>query len=100
MMSILTKLLPLVPYAMDLAGGICIALPWLEDQRLKSLIDDGNALAGEPHSAMQELGAVLQRMGLKGLLAIDAHQQRIVKIGIGLLIGSFGIRVGAALLTL
>jgi hypothetical protein len=97
-MSIITKLLPLVPYAMDLAGGICIAWPWLEDQRLKSLIDDGNALAAEPNSVMQELGAVLQKLGLKGLLAIDAHQQRIVKTGIGLLIGSFVIRLGAALL--
>jgi hypothetical protein len=92
-----SRLIQLLPYALDLAGGICIAWPWLDDQRLRSLIDDGGVYEGRPQRAIRDLGQVMKQEGLSGLVRVDPRQQRIVKIGITLLCGAFAIRFYVAL---
>lgn len=92
-MSMTASLLPLVPYAMDLAGGVCIAWPWLEDQKLRSLIQAGERFKQRPDGVLRELGEVMQQEGWSGLVAVDRRQQRIVKVGIGLLCCAFATRV-------
>jgi hypothetical protein len=84
----------LIPYAGDLVGSICIAVPWLQDQQVKRLFEFGSELQASKASAFAELGQAMRDHGITRFVGVDKWQRRLVKAGIALLCLSFVWRVG------
>ena len=77
---------------MDLIGSICVAYPWLMDQRHKKYFGVGKDLEKSNLSALAELGREMQTHGFSQFIGVDKTQRRLVTVGIGLIVLAFFIR--------